>query len=81
MNFFFGHFPLHEFFFFGHFPLHEFFLVFSPTPPPITFLMVRPLSVTIQKKAIEQYLQGRIKWGRQTFLDLGGLNSGGKFFQ
>ena len=29
-------------FFFGHFPLHEFFFGFFPTPP-ITFLMVRPL--------------------------------------
>ena len=30
--------------FFGHFLLHEFFFGFFPTPP-ITFLMVRPLSV------------------------------------
>ena len=47
-------FPLHGFFFFtfffawilflGIFPCMNFFLVFSPSPPPpITFLMVRPL--------------------------------------
>ena len=30
-------------FFSWHFPLHEFFLGYFPTPPPITFLMVRPL--------------------------------------
>ena len=49
--------------------------------PEQHFSLVKSLSVTIQKKAIEQYLQGWIQWGRQTFLDLGGLNSGGKFFQ
>ena len=40
-GFFFGHFPLHEFFFSDIFPCMNFF--FGP-PPPITFLMVRPLA-------------------------------------
>ena len=40
-------------FFFGHFPLHEFFFVFSPPPPPppITFLMVRPLHGTVWNRS------------------------------
>ena len=35
-------FSLHEFFFSDILPCMNFFLVFSPPPPPITFLMVRP---------------------------------------
>ena len=43
MNFFFFTFFFARIFFLGIFPCMNFFLVFSP-PPPITFLMVPPLS-------------------------------------
>ena len=49
MNFFFGHFALHEFFF-GFFPI-----------PPITFLMVRPLDSLVHEKL----LWLRLFWSKQ----------------
>ena len=43
-----------------HFPLHEFFFGFFPTPPPpITFLMVRPLAIpTRRNKDIQGIIVG-----------------------
>ena len=43
MNVFLGLIGVHEFFFSFNFALREIFFVLCP-PPPITFLMVRPLS-------------------------------------
>ena len=81
MNFFFFTFFFARIFFLGIFPCMNFFLVFSP-PPPITFLMVRPLSLSLYiyitlTKVYHQSLQQGIvpdllKLSKVTPIDKGG---------
>ena len=47
MNIFLGLIGVHDFFFSFNFPLRKYFFCTSPPPPPISFLMVRPLMVSI----------------------------------
>ena len=54
-------------FFSWHFRLHEFFWVFSPPtpPPPITFLMVRPLP----KLSNQRFVKDKIVSGKSSIVN------------
>ena len=58
-------------FFSLNFPLHEFFWYFAPSPPPITFLMVRPLAHLITSSESQGRSVGSGKTAAKVFTENG----------